>query len=100
MKKHLSKIMILGAILLGISLAGSAQIYIKVRPVPPVIVRTAPPSPRHIWVDEEWEERNGRYEYAGGHWIEPPRPGAVWIPGHWKRGSHGEWWVRGHWRRR
>ena len=74
MKKHFSKLVILGALLLGFSLAGSAQIYVKIRPVRPVIVRTEPPGPHHVWVDEEWEERNGRYEYAGGHWLPPPPP--------------------------
>jgi hypothetical protein len=99
MKKHFNKLVILGAILLGISLTGSAQIYVKIRPVHPVIVRTTAPGPHHVWVDEDWEEREGKYVAVGGHWVAPPHPGWHWVPGHWKRGPGGEWWVKGHWRR-
>ncbi len=42
--------------------SASAQIYVHVRPVARVVVRTEPPSPRHVWVNEDWRERNGRYE--------------------------------------
>lgn len=100
MKKQLFKIGILSAIVLAISFTASAQVYVRIRPVAPVIVRTAAPSPRHVWVDEEWEERNGQYVYVGGHWAAPPHPGYAWVPGHWRRyGRRGERWVPGHWRR-
>ena len=40
--------------LLGIS-AGQGQIVVRVRPVAPVVVaRPVAPSPRHVWVAEEW----------------------------------------------
>jgi hypothetical protein len=100
MKKHLLKIAVLAAIVLAGSFSASAQIYVTVRPPVPVVVRPVAPSPAHIWIDEEWEERGGRYAYVGGHWAAPPHPGWIWIPGHWKREPRGEWWVKGHWRRR
>ena len=99
MKKYLSKLALLSVIALAVSFTASAQIYVRVRPTVPVIVRPAPPSPAHVWIDEEWEPRGGSYVYAGGHWASPPHAGWAWIPGHWKRGGRGEWWVKGHWRR-
>ena len=88
-------------IALAISFSASAQIYVKVRPVAPVVVRTAAPSAAHIWIGEEWEPRGGTYAYVGGHWAAPPHPGWIWVPGHWKRHDRrGEVWVRGHWRKR
>jgi len=101
MKKHLSKVAVLAVIILAVSFSASAQIYVKVRPVVPVVVRPAPPSPVHVWIDEEWEPRGGTYVYVGGHWAAPPHPGYVWVPGHWRRHDvYGEAWVPGHWRAR
>jgi hypothetical protein len=100
MKKHLMRIAMFAAIVLAVSFYASAQIYVTVHPERPVIVRPVAPSPVHVWIDEEWEAREGRYVFVGGHWAEPPHPGWAWIPGHWKRGARGEWWVGGHWRRR
>jgi hypothetical protein len=101
MNQRLSKIAILSLIVLAVSFSASAQVYVKIRPVPPVIVRTAPPSPEHVWIDEEWEPREGKYVYVGGHWIAPPHRGYVWVPGHWNHHErHGEIWVRGHWKRK
>jgi WXXGXW repeat (2 copies) len=101
MQKFLSRIAILSVIVMAVSFSASAQVYVRVRPVAPVIVRPVAPSPAHVWIDEEWEPRGGKYVYAGGHWAAPPHPGWMWVSGHWRRhGPEGEQWVRGHWRRR
>jgi len=77
----------------------NAQIYVKVRPPRPPVVRVAAPSPHHVWIDEEWEPRGGAYVFTGGHWAEPPHPGGRWVPGHWKQTPRrGEVWMPGHWR--
>jgi hypothetical protein len=101
MKKLLSGLFVFAFLTIGISWSASAQeIYIKIRPTPPVVVRTVAPSPYHVWVAEEWRPNgHGGYIYAGGYWAAPPRPGAVWIPGHWKRHpQYGEYWIAGHWK--
>jgi hypothetical protein len=102
MKKYFLKWMIFSAIMLTFSLAGSAQVYIHIRPTAPRVVVHRPPPPGRdfIWVNEEWAPRGGAYEFAGGRWIRPPYPGAVWIPGHWKRHFRDWVWIPGHWRRR
>lgn len=101
MKKHLGKIAILSVLVMAFSISASAQIYVKVRPVVPVVVHSERPGPAHVWVNEEWEWRDGRYVSTGGRWVAPPRAGMVWVPGHWKKYRHDGWqWMPGRWRRR
>ncbi|HLX92015.1 MAG TPA: YXWGXW repeat-containing protein [Puia sp.] len=100
MKKHLARIAIFSAIIFAYSVHASAQIYVNVRPAPPVIVRSAPPTPDHVWIGEEWEARDGVYVHTGGHWAMPPHRGFIWIGGHWSRRRGGWYWIPGHWRHR
>lgn len=101
MKKLLSAIFVFAIMLTGASYSASAQsatIYVKVRPVAPVVVRPVAPSPHHVWIEEEWRPNGTAYVYSGGYWAVPPHPGYVWVPGHWKMHHNGEYWVPGHWR--
>jgi hypothetical protein len=100
MKKFLGRMAVLAALIVAAnSFSASAQIYVNVRPAAPVIVRTAAPSPRHVWIGEEWEVRNGAYVHTGGRWALPPARGQVWVAGHWIHDRRGEQWRPGHWRR-
>ena len=76
------------------------EVVVGVRPHIPHFERGPAPSPRHVWIGEEWEPRGGAYIFVGGHWAEPPHPGWRWIPGHWKDTPRGSFWVAGHWRHR
>jgi len=98
--KNIKKEMLLIAIALvcGVQ-TGFSQIIVKVKPARPKYVRVAAPSPRHIWVNEEWEPRGNSYAFVGGHWVEPVRAKATWAPGHWREKKKQGWvWVPGHWR--
>jgi len=58
------------------------------------------PSPNHVWINEEWVVRGGRYVYQPGYWAPPPPRAATWVPGRWDpsptwRGRYV--WVAGHW---
>ncbi|MFP5039427.1 hypothetical protein [Parasediminibacterium sp. JCM 36343] len=77
-----------------------AQIIVNIRPERPrvVVARPVAPSPRHVWVEEEWVPQGGTYVFHGGYWSAPIRPGAMYIPGHWKNTRHGWVWRPGHWR--
>lgn len=78
-----------------------AQIIVNVRPARPervVVRRPPPPSPQHVWVEEDWVPRGNSYVWHGGYWVAPPRPGAVYIAGHWRNQRRGSVWVPGHWR--
>ena len=74
-----------------------AQIYVNVRPERPHYERPVAPSPRHVWIDEEWEPRGNSYEFRGGRWAEPPHEGAHWSEGRWRHNSHGHQWKPGRW---
>lgn len=77
-----------------------AQLIVSVRPPRPAVIVTRPvaPSPRHVWVEEDWVCRGRGYRWHGGYWAAPPRPRAVWVPGHWDTRPRGEVWVPGFWR--
>ena len=74
----------------------------------PPVMRGAPPQPppppvEHVeprrgfvWVEGNYEWRDGRYAWSGGHW-EPERPGRQWHGGHWDRRGERYVWVRGEW---
>jgi hypothetical protein len=100
MNKLLSGLFVCAFLTLGIGFSAQAQVsvYVKVRPVAPVVVRPVAPSPNHIWVAEEWRPSGNTYVYSGGYWAMPPHPGWYWVPGHWKRHEYGEYWVPGHWK--
>lgn len=97
--KNLKKaLFIIGLALTCGAYSSMAQIEVNVRPPMPRFERPAPPSPRHIWIGEEWSPQGNAYVFAGGRWAEPPHPGARWVPGHWKDTPHGTIWRPGHWR--
>lgn len=79
----------------------NAQIVVNVRPERPrtvVVARPPAPSPRHVWVEEDWAPGRRGYAWHGGYWAAPPRPHAVWVAGHWDRRPRGYVWVKGYWR--
>ena len=102
MKKQFLAV-ILMSVCIGFSSAALAQVqqvqvYVRVQPVAPVIVRPAAPAPGHIWVEHEYVVRNGAYVHVPGYWAVPPKGRVRWVPGHWKNHSgHGYYWIPGHW---
>jgi WXXGXW repeat (2 copies) len=101
MKKKLIKSLFFLVIIFTVSFSASAQIYVKIRPVVPVVtVRPPQPSRNHVWIDEEWEPRGHGYKYSGGHWANPPHRGYTRRSGHWQHSRRGDVWVQGSWRRR
>ena len=100
MKKKFVKLFLFLAVLFTVSLSASAQIYVKVRPTFPIVVRTQQPSHDQVWINEDWENRGGNYVYVGGHWSTPPHQGYVRRSGYWKHSRRGNIWVQGTWRRR
>jgi hypothetical protein len=100
MKSKVVKLAFLAMLMVGVGSftnTASAQVYVSVRPVWHPIVRPVAPSPRHVWIDEDWAWQNGAYVSVGGHWAEPPHPGWIWYPGHWYHGGRGHRWYAGHW---
>jgi hypothetical protein len=101
MKKVIKVLMVLSAITLFAVTSSNAQIVVRIRPHRPrgvVVVRGHRPSPRHVWVSEEWTPNGNDYAYHAGYWAVPPHPGSVWIAGHWSNRHGGSYWIAGHWR--
>jgi hypothetical protein len=61
-----------------------AQTVIRVGPPPPIVERPGPvPGPRYVWVPG-YQRWNGKsYLWVRGHYVIPPRAGAVWVPAHY-----------------
>ena len=89
----------LGAFIVSISAVTEAQLAVKVRPEPPVLLgMPIAPSPKHVWVSGEWVRRGDNYFYVDGHWTRPPFRYHRWIEGHWKNTRRGWVWKAGHWK--
>src|ERR1700740_460110 len=101
MKKITRVLMLFFAVMLFAVADSRAQVIVRVRPDRPrevVVRRPFRPSPRHVWVSEEWTPAGGAYAYHAGYWVVPPRPGVIWVPGHWRHHHGGFIWVAGFWR--
>ena len=98
MKKALLAASILLSSFLISSCISAQRVYVKVRPIAPVIIRPIAPSSGHFWIEPEWVWRGGRYEYVGGYWV-APRVGHRYEPGYWRHRLRGDTWIGGGWRR-
>ncbi len=100
MKKITRILFLFGAVsLFAVSNSKAQEIVVRARLHRPVIAERPPaPSPRHVWIDEEWAPSGGTYVFKGGYWAEPPRRHARWVPGHWNHFPRGWVWRPGHWR--
>lgn len=97
--KNIKKTLFIAALAIALGAnSSSAQIIVKVRPDRPKYVRIGQPSPKHIWIEDDWEPRGKTYVFTGGRWAAPEGDRAVWVPGQWREKKHGYVWVRGHWR--
>lgn len=94
--KTTQKLLLIGLLAVGSTIESAAQIYVTIRPSRPVYVRPAPPSPQHVWIEEDWYGAGDAYEWRGGYWA-PPRPGYVYRPGYWRHTNRGYVWVGGRW---
>ena len=100
MKKITKILTVLSVVcLFAVADASAQQIVIRARlHAPGMVRRPFRPSPRHVWVAEEWTPAGGTYVYHAGYWSLPPRQGAIWIAGHWRDTRGGYVWIPGHWR--
>lgn len=99
--KHTAKRLFSIAILvMGFALSSQAQrVYVSVRPAAPVVVaRPVAPSPRHVWIEGEYEWRSGAYVYRPGYWSVPPARYHEYRRGYWRHERGGYYWVPGRWR--
>jgi len=101
MKKTAKVFVLFAALTLGATALSQAQIVVRIRPSRHERVEEArrppAPSPRHVWVDEDWKAKGHGYAWNGGRWEAPPREGATYVAGHWNKNRHGSVWVAARW---
>ena len=101
MKTILFRFMIPLALLIGAALNVNAQIYVKVRPPAPVVVRPPQPSHVHVWIEPGWQPSGAEYRHVEGRWEVAPGPGMVYYHGYWKHHSKkGYVWINGGWKKK
>jgi hypothetical protein len=102
---------------IGLTLVLASHVISPARPAPVAAARlqlaqgfraepvAPPPPPREerveprrgwVWVQGNYEMRDGRYFWVGGHW-ERERPGWRWQPGRWEMRGRRYFWVPGAW---
>lgn len=69
---------------------------VQEEPPPPQYV-TVQPRPGHVWIRGHYEWRN-RWVWVPGHW-ERARAGQHWVPGKWERRGNRWVWQKGYWGR-
>lgn len=90
-----------GSVMLAASLSAGAQVGVTVHVGPPApIVEHPGPAPHPGWVWQGGYHRwdGAHYVWVPGAYVEPPRPHAHWVAGHWAHRGGGWVWIDGHWR--
>jgi hypothetical protein len=88
------------ALALGTANLSHAQVYVHIGPPPPPVREVVPPPPHlgYVWQPGFHRWDGARYVWVPGTYAAGPRPGARWIPGHWRPTPRGYVWIEGHWR--
>ena len=77
--------------------ASAAVVNVQIGAPPPVPVVVEHPWARPyrgaVWIAPHYEAINGAWVWVHGYYAYPPRPGARWVPGHYRHG----YWRPGHW---
>ena len=76
---------------------GTEVVVTEAPPAPMVETITLSPGPNFVWVRGAWLWQ-GRWVWQTGHWVRPPRPGAVWVEHRYENRSGVHVFIRGGWR--
>lgn len=73
------------------------EVVVSTAPPPPMEdVYIAAPGPGFTWVRGAWVW-HGRWVWERGHWVHPPRHGAVWIAPHYEYHQGRHVFIGGRW---
>jgi hypothetical protein len=92
--------LLLASLLLGLSAASFAGVFVSVAVGPPPIpVYAQPicPGVGYIWTPGYWGWGDDGYYWVPGTWILAPRPGFLWTPGYWGWSGGAYLWHGGYW---
>ena len=99
MYKRLALAAMLAISLGGIATPASAQIYLRIGPPEPRVEMVPEPRPGYVWVAGHWEWRNQRHQWIKGVWLRERR-GYEYYPPAWVERDDGRWnHQRGKWKR-
>jgi len=91
---------VLAAVLLAMSAAASAGVFISVNFGPPALpVYEQPPCPAegYMWTPGYWAYGPYGYYWVPGTWVLAPQPGFLWTPGYWGWSGGLYYWHGGYW---
>jgi hypothetical protein len=59
----------------------------------------APVPAGSVWIagHYNWDPSSNNYVWLEGQYLQPPHPGAQWVPGHWQQTPNAWVWVDGNW---
>jgi len=92
--------LLLAAVLVAMSSAASAGVFISVNFGPPALpVYEQPPCPAegYIWTPGYWAWGPFGYYWVPGTWVLVPQPGYLWTPGYWGYDGGLYYWHPGYW---
>jgi hypothetical protein len=70
---------------------------VDVPPPAPRVVRVTP-RPGHVWIHGHWERHGSRWVWSNGYWVRA-RSGHAWRPGAWVQVGARWQWNEGRWER-
>ena len=92
--------MVLLVVLLSLSAASFAQVFVSVRigpPALPIYAQPICPGPGYFWTPGYWAwNDDGGYYWVPGTWVVAP-VGMLWTPGYWGWGGGFYAWHAGYW---
>jgi hypothetical protein len=92
--------MLLAAVILSLSAASFAQVFVSVRfgpPGIPIYAQPICPGPGYFWTPGYWGwNDDGGYYWVPGTWVIAP-VGMLWTPGYWGWGGGFYAWHAGYW---
>jgi hypothetical protein len=77
--------------------AGEWAVCSEAPPATIVETVTVAPGPGFVWIRGLWVWR-GHWAWQRGHWVRPPRAGAVWVPHRYVNRGGVHVFTRGGWR--
>ncbi|HXZ31502.1 MAG TPA: hypothetical protein VEH30_04425 [Terriglobales bacterium] len=92
--------LLLAVVLLAMSGAASAGVFISVNfgpPALPVYAQPLCPAEGYIWTPGYWAWGPYGYYWVPGTWVLAPQPGYLWTPGYWAYGGGLYYWHPGYW---
>jgi len=94
------------AVLVASALPAAAQVSVQINV--PGLIQVAPPAPRYepmpgprpgqVWVPGHWQWNERAYVWRSGYW-QAARPDYAYAPGRWVQADGGWRWMEGDWRR-